>query len=147
MSKLTAVNQDHCPSQCNVKYEETKNSPNMLKTMLEKFGKVINDTDDVIQRMRSSDFDDDLSKYKDVSQMMREMYQAFSIIPKTNRIMAKMMMKMIYGGGKVRRSHNGNKGGRHPPIHHPNDDPCSMQPAIEMVENMEDDGMFYTQQY
>ena len=119
----------------------------MLNTMIEKFGKVINDTDDVIQRMRSSDFNDDLSKYKDVSQMMREMYQAFSIIPKTNRIMAKMMMKMINGGGKVRRSHNGNKGGRHPPIHHPNDDHCSMEPAIEMIENMEDDGMFDTQQY
>ena len=147
MSKLTAVNQDQCSSQCDVKYQETKDSPNMLKSMLEKFGKVINDTDDVIQRMRSSDFNDDLFKYKDVSQTVRELYQAFSMIPKTNRLMVKMMMKMVNGGKKDRRSHKGNKGGRYPPIHHPNDDHCSMEPVIEMIENMEDDGRYKTQQY
>ena len=119
----------------------------MIQTMLEKLGKVINDTDDVIQRMRNSDFNDDLSKFKDISQMLRELYQAFSFIPKTNRLMGKMMMKMINGGKKDRRSHNGNKGGRHPSIHHPNDDHCAMEPVIEMIENMEDDGTFKTQQY
>ena len=119
----------------------------MIQTILEKFGKVINDTDDIIQRMRNSDFNDDLSKYKDVSQMIRELYQAFSFIPKTNRYMTKLMMKMINGGKKDRRSHNRNKGRRHPPINHPNDDHCSMEPVIEMIENMEDDGTFKTQKF
>ena len=142
MSKLTMVNQDQCPSQCQTKYQETQNAPNDQQTMIEKVGKVINDTDDVIQRLRNSNFNDDLSKYKIVSQMVRELYQSFSSIPKINHFMGKMMMKMITGGKKNQRGSRRNKGGRHPVAHHPNEEHCNTESVTEMIEHMEDDGNF-----
>ena len=140
MFKLSSVNQDQCPFECSMKYQETKNAPNVLKTMIEKVGKVINDTDDVIQRMRNSDFSDDLSKYKDISQLVRDLYTTFSNIPKTNRLMAKWMMKMIGGDKKDRRRRPSITDGRRPSIHNPNNGHCSTEPVVEMIENLEEDG-------
>ena len=145
MFKLSNSNEDQCPLQCDMKYQETKNAPNIQKTMIEKVGKVINDTDDVIQRMRSSDFNDDLAKYKDVSQMIRDLYSAFSSIPKTQRVMAKMMMKMIKGDKRDRRRNHQkrlrNNGRRRPTTHGQNEGHCSTEPVVEMIEQLEDGGM------
>ena len=125
-----------------MKYEETKNAPNVLKTMIEKVGKTINDTDDVVQRMRNSDFSEDLSKYKDISKLVRDLYTTFSTIPKTNRLIAKWMMKSIGGNKKDRRRRPGITDGRRPSTHNPSNRHCTTEPVVEMIEHMAENGNF-----
>ena len=62
---------------------------------MNKIEKLINETDDVIQGIGSTEFEDDLTKYQDVSKLVRQLFNIFSEIPKTNRQMAKLMMKMM----------------------------------------------------
>ena len=100
MFKLPLVNQDQCPSQCEAKLKETQDVVGIYKSMLNMISKVINETDDVVQGMRSTEFSDDLGKYKDVSQLVRDLYNIMTAMPKVNRLIAMMMMKML----------NGNKG-------------------------------------
>ena len=48
--------------------------------------------------LESSEFENDLKKYQDVSELIREVFNVFSGIPKTKRKMAKMMMKLLKPG-------------------------------------------------
>ena len=104
MLKLAIANEDQCPAQCNEKYMQTKNVIGVHDSFMSTIGKLLNETDDIIQGMESSDFEEDLKKYQDVSELIREVFNIFSGIPKSNRQMAKMMMKLI----KL-----GNDGGKH----------------------------------
>ena len=61
-------------------------------------GLVINQTDDLIQGMSeysNTEFNNDLTKYKDISSLARKLATVFSKIPWVNREVTKMMMKMM----------------------------------------------------
>jgi hypothetical protein len=106
MLKLAIANEDQCPAQCNEKYKQTHKVIGVHDSFISTVGKLLNETDDIIQGMESSEFEEDLKKYQDVSELIREVFNIFMEIPKTNRQMAKMMMKLIKldnDGGK----HNG----------------------------------------
>ena len=95
MSKLSFSNQDQCPSQCDKKYREIQEAVGIQKRVIDMVGRVINDTNDVIQDMSNRDFNSDLQKYQDMSQLARDLFNVFTKIPKSNRFIRKMMMKMM----------------------------------------------------
>ena len=98
MLKLSALNEDQCPAQCDEKYKKTQNIVGIHKRMIDMAGLVINQTDDLIQGMSeysNTDFNNDLTKYKDISSLARKLATVFSKIPWVNREVTKMMMKMM----------------------------------------------------
>ena len=97
MFKLSFGNKDQCKSQCNEKYEKTQKVVGIQKQLIDMMGKVLNETDNIMQGMPTSRsaFPNDLQKYKDVSELARDMMSTFMQIPMANRHIAKMMMKLI----------------------------------------------------
>ena len=98
MLKLSALNEDQCPAQCDEKYKKTQNIVGIHKRMIDMAGLVINQTDDLIQGMSeysNTEFNNDLTKYKDISSLARKLATMFSKIPWVNREVTKMMMKMM----------------------------------------------------
>ena len=92
---MSIATEDQCPAQCAEKYRQTQNIVGLHDNFMNKIGKLINETDDVIQGIGSTEFEDDLIKYQDMSKLFRQLFNIFSEIPRTNRQMAKLMMKMI----------------------------------------------------
>ena len=97
MFKLSFGNKDQCKSQCDEKYEQTQKVVGVQKQLIDMMGKVLNETDDIVQGrpISRSAFPKDLQKYKDVSGLARDMMSTFMQIPMANRHIAKMMMKLI----------------------------------------------------
>ena len=98
MIKLSALNEDQCPAQCDEKYKKTQNIVGIHKRMLDMAGLLINQTDDLIQGMSeysNTEFNNDLTKYKDISSLARKLATVFSQIPWVNREVTKMLMKMM----------------------------------------------------
>ena len=93
--KAAIATEDKCPAQCAEKFKQTQNVVGLHDNYMSKIGRLINETDDVIQGLGSSEFENDLIKYKDVSNLVRQLFSIFSETPRTNRQMAKLMMKMI----------------------------------------------------
>jgi len=93
--KTAIATEDKCPAQCAEKFKQTQNVVGLHDNYMSKIGRLINETDDVIQGLGSSEFENDLIKYKDVSNLVRQLFSIFSETPRTNRQMAKLMMKMI----------------------------------------------------
>ena len=106
MLKLAIANEDQCPAQCNEKYMQTQKVIGVHDSFMSTIGQLLNETDDIIQGMESSTFEEDLKKYQDVSELIREVFNIFSGIPKSNRQLAKLIMKLIKPG-KVGGKHNG----------------------------------------
>ena len=98
MIKLSGLNEDQCPAQCDEAYKKTQNIFGIHKRMIDMAEKVINQTDDLIQGMTeysNTEFNNDLAKYKDISSLARKLANVFSRIPWVNREVTKMMMKMM----------------------------------------------------
>ena len=93
--KSAIATEDKCPTQCAEKFKQTQNIVGQHDNFMNKIGRLINETDDVIQGLASTEFENDLNKYKDVSDLVRKLFSIFSESPRTNRKMAKLMMKMI----------------------------------------------------
>ena len=98
--KSAIATEDKCPAQCAEKFKQAQNVVGLHDNFMNKIEKLINETDDVIQGIGSTEFEDDLIKYQDVSKLVRQLFNIFSEIPKTNRQMAKLMMKMMKFDGK-----------------------------------------------
>ena len=109
MLKLAIANEDQCPAQCNEKYQQTQKVIGVHDSFISTIGKLLNETDDIIQGMESSEYEEDLKKYQDVSELIRKVFNIFSEIPKTNRQMAKMMMKLIKLGNNGGQSNGQNR--------------------------------------
>ena len=146
MLKLSAVNTDQCPSQCDKKYRETQGVVGITKTMIDMVGRVINSTDDVIQRLSRSEFPSDLGTFKDVSYLIRNLYNTFTTMPKSQGLISKGIAKMLSGKRK------GGSGRTHsrpvmdddddgPATISPDEGSCWTEPIEEMLEHSEDDGM------
>ena len=149
MFKLSFSNQDQCPSQCDRKYRQTQEAVGINKKLIDMVGRVINDTDDVIQGMRNTEFANDLEKYKDVSQLGRDLFTAFIAIPKANRFIGKMMMKMMkddrprnndraHGGRRQRPMRDNDHG---PTSITPNGGECWNKDIDDTLKYLEDSGM------
>ena len=97
MFKLSFGNKDQCKSQCDEKYAKTQEVVGIQKQLIDMMGKVLNETDNIVQGMPTSRsaFPNDLQKYKDVSGLARDLMSTFMQIPRANRHIAKMMMKLI----------------------------------------------------
>ena len=93
--KSAIATEDKCPAQCAEKFRQTQNIVGQHDNFMNKIGRLINETDDAIQGLGSTEFENDLIKYKDVSNLVRELFSIFSETPRTNRQMAKIMMKMM----------------------------------------------------
>ena len=93
--KSAIATEDKCPAQCAAKFRQTQNIVGQHDNFMNKIGRLINETDDAIQGLGSTEFENDLIKYKDVSNLVRQLFSIFSETPRTNRQMAKMMMKMM----------------------------------------------------
>ena len=93
--KSAIATEDKCPAQCAEKFRQTQNVVGQHDNFMNKIGRFINETDDAIQGLGSTEFENDLIKYKDVSNLVRELFSIFSETPRTNRQMAKIMMKMM----------------------------------------------------
>ena len=93
--KSAIATEDKCPAQCAEKFKQTQNIVGQHDNFMNKVGRLINETDDVIQGLGSTEFETDLIKYKDVSNLVRQLFNIFSETPRTNRQMAKIMMKMM----------------------------------------------------
>ena len=87
---------------------QTQNVVGMNEQLIELLGKTINDTDDVIKDMKSSEFPDDLTKYQDVSKLARTLFSLLMSMPRVNRQVTKMMAKLMNGR---RKGGHGNGGG------------------------------------
>ena len=98
MFKLSFSNEDQCPAQCNENYKKTQNVVGIQKQMINMLGSVINETDDLIQGLSTSEFGDDLTKYQEISSLARKLSTTFSNLPWANKEIGKMMMKMIRMG-------------------------------------------------
>ena len=86
--KLAIAKEDQCPAQCSEKYKKTKEVIGLHDSFMAIIGKLLNETDDIVQGMESSEFENDLKKYQDVSELIREVFNVFSGIPKIKRKMA-----------------------------------------------------------
>ena len=95
MIKMSALNEDQCPAQCDEKYKQTQNVVGVHKTMIEMMSTAINETDDIIQGMTNSEFADELVKYKDISSLARKLSNVFTKLPLVKRSFSKMLMKMM----------------------------------------------------
>ena len=98
MFKLSFSNEDQCPAQCNENYQKTQNVVGIQKQMINTLGSVINETDDLIQGLSTSEFGDDLAKYQEISSLARKLSTTFSNLPWANKEIGKMVMKMIRMG-------------------------------------------------
>ena len=96
--------EDQCPAQCAEKYRQTQNVVGLHDNFMNKIGKFINETDDVIQGIENTEYEDDLIKYQEMSQLLRQLFNIFSETPRTNRQMAKLMMRMIKHDSKEDKS-------------------------------------------
>ena len=146
MLKLSAVNTDQCPSQCDEKYRGTQGVIGITKRMMDMVGRAINTTDDVIQRLSRSEFPSDLGTLQDVSYLIRNLYNTFTTMPKSQSLISKGMAKMLSGKRK------GGSGRPHsrpvmddddtgPTTISPGEGSCWTEPIEEMLESSEDDGM------
>ena len=146
MLKLSAVNSDQCPSQCNEKYRETQGVVGITKRMIDMVGRVINSTDDVIQKLSRSEFPSDLGTFKDVSYLIRNLYNTLTTMPKSQSLISKGMTKMLSD------KRNGGSGRPHsrpvmddddtsPTTISTDEGSCWTEPIEEMLESSEDDGM------
>ena len=95
MVKMSALNEDQCPAQCDEKYKQTQNVVGLNKRMIEMMSSAINETDDLIQGMSNSEFNDELTKYKDISSLARKLSNVFTKIPWAKREISKMLMKFM----------------------------------------------------
>ena len=138
MFKLSSGNIDQCPSQCDEKYRETQTVVGVQKKMINLFGRLINETYDVIEKMRNSEFKSDLEKYKDVSKLARDVFNIFTGIPKANRAIAKMMMKML----KDDKDDKGDGRPRPRPSHGPDEGGCSSWSIMDKLEYFDDKGTY-----
>ena len=93
--KSVIATEDKCPAQCAEKFRQTQNIVGQHDNFMNKIGRLINETDDVIQGLGNTEFETDLIKYKDVSNLVRQLFSIFSETPRTNRQMAKIMIKMM----------------------------------------------------
>ena len=109
MFKLAFGNEDQCPAQCTEKYKQTQDVVGMHDSFIRTIGKLLNETDDIIQGMDNADYQEDLMKYQDISTLARDVFSIFSNIPKANRQVAKMMMRLIKLGKEGDRDDDKNR--------------------------------------
>ena len=148
MLKLSAVNTDQCPSQCDKKYRETQGVVGITKRMIDMVGRVINTTDDVIQKLSRSEFPDDLGTLKDVSYLIRNLYNTLTTMPKSQKLISKGMAKMLSvkrkgGSGRPHSRHVIDDDEDGQTILSPSEGSCWTEPIEEMLESSEDDGMVW----
>ena len=149
MLKLSAVNTDQCPSQCDEKYRETQGVVGITKRMIDMVGRVVNTTDDVIQGLSRSEFPSDLGTLKDVSYLIQNLYNTFTTIPKSQSLISKGIAKML----SVKRKGGSDRPHSRPVVDDdddtgpttisPGDGSCWTEPIEEMLEYSEDDGMVW----
>ena len=58
----------------------------------------MNETDNLIQGMSNSEFNDELTKYKDISSLARKLSNVLTKIPWAKREISKMLFKMMKMG-------------------------------------------------
>ena len=95
MIKMSALNEDQCPAQCDEKYKQTQNVVGLHKRMVEMMSAAINETDNLIQGMSNSEFNGELTKYKDISSLARKLSNVFTKIPWAKREISKMLAKWM----------------------------------------------------